>query len=297
MYQSDIIKKLKRINMIPTFPDVVKTLTSILENPLASASTLVPYLDPSTGSEILRVANTAYFGSKSFRNINTIEHAIAVIGFEHLSYILLQMPFLSLIEPDSTFAKKEFIKHTFTCAAFSKILSSFLYLANPNETYMAGMLHDIGIIIMYSHFREEWDRIVYIIKSEKKYRLQAEKEVLGLDHGYMGGLFLNLWNIPEPIVESVMFHHEIESSKIYRDYTFVVNIANSLSNKLKLTENINSFDDFFKCYGESLSFLPDNEKRLIIHKTPLYENLYNQLIEINNYVENKGEKNDQGTCC
>jgi len=287
MLQSEIIKKLKAINMLPTYPHVVRTLLSILENPNASASHLVPYLDPSISSEILRVANTAYFGSKSFRNISTIEHAIAVIGFEHLSYILLQMPFLSFLKPDSGFKRENFIEHAFTCAAFSKTISSCLSLAEPHQTYMAGMLHDVGIIIMFAHFRELWDTIVARIQEKKQTRLEAEKDVFGVDHGYIGGLFLNLWNIPEPIVESVMFHHDMEKSEVYRDYTFVIHAANTLSKRLKLTDDIVTFDDFFRCYKESLPSILGMEEKLLIHMLPLYERLYDQLTSIKKYMEKK----------
>jgi HD-like signal output (HDOD) protein len=91
------LKRIKKINILPTFPDIVDGIMNVIENPMSSASDLAKNMDPSMVGEVMRVANMAYFGTRNFRNISTIEHAIAIIGYEHLSYILLQMPFLKMI--------------------------------------------------------------------------------------------------------------------------------------------------------------------------------------------------------
>jgi HD-like signal output (HDOD) protein len=97
MDRDRILHKLKEIDMLPTFPATVGTVMSLIRDPMSSAADLAKSMDPSMVSEVLRIANTAYFGTRSFRNISSIEHAIAIIGLEHLSSVIIQMPFMSMM--------------------------------------------------------------------------------------------------------------------------------------------------------------------------------------------------------
>ncbi|HNT68437.1 MAG TPA: HDOD domain-containing protein, partial [Syntrophorhabdaceae bacterium] len=70
-----ILHKLKEVNMLPTFPATVGTVMGLIQDPMSSAADLAKGMDPSMVSEVLRIANTAYFGTRNFRNITSIEHA------------------------------------------------------------------------------------------------------------------------------------------------------------------------------------------------------------------------------
>lgn len=294
MDQFFLERKLQKIEILPTFPEIIRKIISVLEDPLSSASDLKKFLDPSTASEILRIANTAYFGSRSFRRISSIEHAIAVIGFDHLSYIILQMPFLSLLEPGrSAFEKKEYLEHSMTVALFSKTLSEFLFLGEPKELYVAGMLHDIGILILYSRFQREWNEILSLIERGMR-RIDAERRVLSFDHGFIGGTLLMLWNLPFSIAKAVMHHHTPEQAGDYKEYAEVLNIANGLAKNMKVAEKNIAFEEFFERYKGSL--VPLCQER-ICNEIALLERLYLQLIKIKEHLSLVGEEDGKGPDC
>jgi putative nucleotidyltransferase with HDIG domain len=245
MEQDYIISRLEEIKLLPTFPNIVAEVLKIIDDPMSSASDLAKHLDPSMVGEILRIANSAYFGTRSFRSISTIEHAIAVIGYERLSYIILQMPFVSMVKGnDSTFDRNRFIRHSIVCAAVSNALSSATSLGNPNEVYLGGMMHDIGVIVIYRYFEDEWNSINALIRDRQMSRPDAEREVFSEDHGYIGAALLDLWNVPKPITDSVRFHHSPEKAKENKEDVAVTYLGNALTRQIDFSNDLASFAGF-----------------------------------------------------
>ncbi|MDW8002873.1 MAG: HDOD domain-containing protein [Deltaproteobacteria bacterium] len=226
----DIREKLKEIKVLPTFPSIVQGVIEVLEDPKSSARDLAKRMDASMTSEVLRIANSAYYGTRSFRTIDSIEHAIAIIGFQSLFSIVLQMPFLRMVVGEETgFDEKEYLRHTLLTAAISKTLSRSLKLGEPSALYISGIMHDVGKIVICSFFKEEWKDILRLKTENKLPAYLVEREILGVDHGYVGGAILDEWNIPEIIVESVMFHHTPEEAQNHVDGAQCVYFANAIA--------------------------------------------------------------------
>ncbi len=290
-----IHRRLSGITMLPTFPGIVSQVLGIIEDPMSSASDLARHMDPSMVGEVLRIANTAYFGTRNFRNISTVEHAIAVIGFEHLSYTLLQMPFLTMVNGgDTGFDRQEFIRHSILCGVASKALSLAMGSADPGQVYLSGIMHDVGIIVIYRYFKNEWQQILDVINEEGVSRLDAELAVLGVDHGYIGANLLELWNIPKAITEGVMFHHHPEMAKEYAQNVNVVILGNTFSKSVQLASDLDEFDDFMKKHRHVLEGLSVFRDGVSPSEEVLFmERIYTMLREVRGYVENVVEgKND-----
>lgn len=240
-----ILRKIRKIAILPTFPTIVSEIACLIDDPMSSASDLARHMDPSMCSEVLRIANTAYFGTKSFRSIVTVERAIAVIGYERLSFIILQMPFLSLLKGrDGEFDKDAFIRHAILCGVLSRTIGLHVYRQEDNEAYISGILHDIGKIILHQLFSDESREIEALMEKGLVARDEAEKQVLGMDHGMVGGLLLDTWNIPETISDGVKFHHCPESSIAHRKTAMATAVGNDLSKRIDLSAGLEEFDDF-----------------------------------------------------
>ncbi len=241
-----LLKKLRQIEILPTFPKIVSEILSLIEDPMSSASDLARHMDPSMAGEVLRIANTAYFSTRSFRSITTMERAIAVIGYEHLGYIVLQMPFLAMIQgADTTFDRKLFITHAVTCGSLAKLTGSHAAReVDPNEIYVSGILHDIGRIIMYRYFKKEWQEMLSLIKGKQFAAVEAEQAVFSFDHGEMGALLLELWNLPSTIADGVRYHHFPERAESNRESAFATSFANRFAKRIDLELDLETFDDF-----------------------------------------------------
>lgn len=294
-----ILGRLDKIEVLPTFPGIVGEVIHVIEDPMSSAADLAKSLDPSMAGEVLRVANTAYFGTRNFRNITSIEHAIAIVGFQHLSHIILQMPFICMVKDDSAFNRQEFIIHSITCGILSKTICTCIGGTKANEVYIGGLMHDIGTVIIYRYFQEEWERINALVMKGKMDRIDAEKEVLSVDHGVVGALLLQMWNIPKPVTDGVMFHHNPENAEENREQATMINMGNRFAKTVDLKDTFSSFDDFLNKYKnlapiteEQWTKLPPSEE------LKFFEQTFVQLKDVKGFLEGVvGEIDDKSSCC
>lgn len=243
--EDNIKEKLKKIEPLPTFSNIVGEVLKIIDDPESSASDIAKHMDPSMVGEVLRIAGSAFFNTGGLRKVSSIEHAIAMIGFEHLSNIILQMPFISLgNKNDSRFDSRGFFNHSTLCGAMSKAISTATFLGNPNEAYISGIVHDVGFIVIYRHFQDEWQKIISLMKNENMSRLEAEKQVFSFDHGYLGAMLLDIWHVPQSITDGVRYHHYPEDAKDNKENVAVTYLGNILSNQINLKDDTDSYVNF-----------------------------------------------------
>ncbi len=294
-----ILQKLMEIDMLPTFPEIAGEMVGLIEDPKTSASDLAQRMDPSMVGEVLRIANTAYAGTKSFRNITSLEHAIAVIGFEQLLTIILQMPFISMTQGDGgAFKKDAFVTHSIICGLIAKGISKQLNVGNPNEVYLSGIMHDVGVIIIYRYFKDEWDAIDRLVSSSGMTRIEAEREVLLVDHGHMGATLLELWNTPKPITDAVRFHHQPELATENKENVLVTHLANRLAKTIDLKEDLASFDGFIAKHRSSIQPEAVMGRGLSLsEEVTFFETIYELLRKAKVYVDGGTKENDDESTC
>jgi putative nucleotidyltransferase with HDIG domain len=286
----DIRKRIEQIEFLPTLPHVVGELMTIIEDPMSSASDLARHMDPSIMGEVLKVANSAYFGRNSFRRIGTIEQAVATIGYSGLSYIILQMPFASTMKgQEAGFDRKAFVRHSLATGILAKTVSTVFSLGDENQVYISGMLHDIGAIVIFQYFKEEWQRMNALMEREHITRLAAEREVFSFDHAHEGAILLQKWDIPAAISEAVRLHHsptEIRDN----ENAYVTYLANVLAKNVDL-DSLGDFDSFFKEQRDLLqSEMPD--RYLLKHQVELFETAFEFLKGIERFFGAPSEDED-----
>lgn len=268
--------RLRRIEFLPTFPYIAGEVLDALADPESSASDLVRHMDPSLIGEVLKVANEARFGRKNFRGITTIEQAVTSIGYTNLSSLILQTPFLSMVDrEDHLFDRKGFMRHSSSCAILGRTISSIFRMGNPNTVYVSGMLHDIGIIIIHQYFKQESDRIKSLMRGKKLSRLAAERETFSMDHAGIGSLLLEIWGIPGTVVESVRLHHSPEEIGEKED-PHMTWLANGLAKQIDFERDLSDFQLFFEKQRAMLEVeMP--ERFLLKSHVELFEAAYDQL--------------------
>lgn len=243
--EKTILERLKNIELLPTFPNIVHDVLRIIEDPMSSASDIAKHMDASMVGEVLHIASSAFYNRGGVRKISSIEQAIALIGYEHLAHIILQMPFLVLTKKEDKFMNlRGFLTHSTMCGMISKAISSVTLLGNPNETYIAGIIHDVGMIIIYRYFYEEWKKIFSLVHEKKMERIEAEREVLSVDHGIIGAMLFDLWHIPKSISNAVKYHHSPLDAKEDLENVWVVYIGNLFAKQIDIDKTQDSFTNF-----------------------------------------------------
>ena len=202
---------LEVIQDIPTLPNVVYHLTRLMENPATSALQVSEVIsrDQALTAKVLKLVNSAYYGFP--RKINTVSQAVVILGYNNIrNLVFTTSVFDVVVKPNGSeplFNKVKFWEHSLGCAASAKIITKKMGFKKTEETFIAGLLHDLGKIVLY-HFLEGESAEVLMVAAERDLLLiEAEQEVLGINHTYAGKLLADKWNLPRDITAAISFHH------------------------------------------------------------------------------------------
>ncbi len=299
MERDEILGRLRKIDVLPTFPTVMGEVISVIEDPMSSAADLARNLDASMASEVLRLANTAYFGTRNFRRITSIEHAIAIVGLEQISQIILHMPFLGMMGGAGGLDREKFIRHSMISGIVSKVISHTLHTGNEHAVYIGGLMHDIGAIIIYRYFSDEWKSISGLVREKDYTWTEAEEEVLSCDHGMIGACLLTMWNIPQAVTEGVMYHHTPDKARENIWNVRLIDAGNRFAKMIDLSDNFASFDEFINNNREFIPLVEELGFEISLsQELDLFEGAYGLLRNAKGLLLRAGEdKDDQGTGC
>ena len=207
-------EKLKRITesiiRLPTLPTVVSRMIQLVDNPKTSAASLAQFIasDQSLTARILKLANSAYYGFP--REITTVNMAIVVLGFNAVKDMGLSLSVFDVfkdIEGDATFSSTDFWQHSIACGVASRVLARRILPRVAGEAFVAGLLHDIGKVILNQYAHAEFVAILKLVASSGVSLDEAELAVIGASHAQVGGWLAEKWNLPTLIVSSIIFHH------------------------------------------------------------------------------------------
>lgn len=216
------IQRLQEIQNLPTLPEVILNIQRLIMSEEGDASLLAKIIehDPPLTAKILRVANSAFYGTPNSGKISSIQLAITRIGFNEVGHIAMAVNIIKQFSHKSDILDyKEFWKHALKAAFFCNNIASYLSTTGliPKEFrhlfFLAGLLHDIGILIYEQFFHEQFDNIIkYAISKELSF-LMAEKDIIPSEtHSVIGAELLNMWKIEPSVVSAVRFHHTPEKS-------------------------------------------------------------------------------------
>ncbi len=223
--------KLSSIRELPTFPTTaleVMRLASDSETSAAELSRIVSK-DPSLASRILRVANSPYYGFA--KRISTIEWAIVALGFETLRETVLSLTLIDLFRGTASnhFDPRKFWKHSIDTASAARSLAKEMKNRVPGEAYAAGLLHDIGTLVLYRFFQDDFAEIERLVEEDGLLLSQAEAVVVGTSHADIGAWLAEKWSFPLHFVEAIRYHHNPAYAQINPELTAIVHVANQIA--------------------------------------------------------------------
>lgn len=204
--REEIIERLGSITNLPTFPDVVVKLSDLLQNPETSTEEIVKVLklDPVITSSILHLANTVAFNSSS--RISSVDEAIVRIGFRNVSNVVFSLSVIRILPTENALVNyKKFWNHSLSVAYGAQIIERHAtrVFKSSENLYVAGLLHDIGILVFDQFFADIYADVVAKAKKAEMPLHRLEKEMLGIDHAELATLVLQRWKLPEEVVDAV----------------------------------------------------------------------------------------------
>ncbi|MBN1522184.1 MAG: HDOD domain-containing protein [Candidatus Aureabacteria bacterium] len=235
-------KKLKKIvdNIVglPTLPTVLTNVTKMMQNPRVSAAQVgkVIQSDVALTSKILKLVNSAFYGFPN--RISTVTHAIVILGFNAVRSTAMSVSvFDSFGGGGETegFDRMAFWKHSIGCGAASRILAKRLNIKELEEAFIAGLLHDIGLIILDQFVHEEFVKVMKQVKEKDILIRDAEKELLdGVTHNDLGAWLGRKWNMAPALIEVIEAYPNPSSASDNYLLVSIVHAADILTRALDI---------------------------------------------------------------
>lgn len=206
-----ITEIISKVDRLPELPQVAMRLSQLLDDPNVSAERLseIIRVDASFTGQILRLCNSAAYGFS--RTISTVKEAVAILGFKVLkSMVYTIIAKIALDRPINGYALKEgdLWINALTCAIYAKHIAQRERFADPELAFTAALLRDIGKIILGEYVGANYAEIEHLASSEQMDFIQAEEQVLGVSHTFIGVKIAEKWNLPHQLAQVIKYHHK-----------------------------------------------------------------------------------------
>lgn len=223
---TDLRNRIEKLGDLPTLPHVVQRLAAMIGRPTVSTEEIGAIIekDQVLAAKVLRLANSPFYGFPS--RIGSVAHAVIVLGFNVVKGLTLCASALSIMKDAGM---DQLWRHSLGVAITANLLAARLEIKNPEELFVAGLLHDIGKVVLYV----KWPEVGACIKDASKAGgdrslFELEQELTGLSHADIGGCLANAWNLPVTLREPILYHHAPTLAKEASLQTAIVHVADIL---------------------------------------------------------------------
>lgn len=221
---------------LPAMPNVIASVLEATERETVSTTEIEKLIsaDQAIITKLLKVVNSAYFGLP--RQIGNINQAITILGLHQVRNLVLSIGVLNALtspSPRIVAVQKRFWQHSFAGASAAQMLARMkgLGAADQELVYVAGLLHDIGRLFLFTLFNLPYQDVLRESTRKGEPLSVVEDRVLGTTHAELGGMLAEKWNFPQPLVEMVR-DHECDEDVVGSPALYCIHVADRLADKI-----------------------------------------------------------------
>lgn len=220
---------------LPAMPQVASKVLEMSADPNTSAQQLQQIIsdDQAMTARILKIANSAMYSCS--RKVKTLTEAIVMLGFDSIRSLVVTSAARNLYNTRnaSTGLKERLLwEHSIGVAFACRLLVLERIPSLAEEAFLAGLMHDIGKLVLNLRVPEQFDEIVQLVYNDNLPFNSTEKEILGYDHAEVGAKLINKWNLSPMLEDTILHHHNPEAMTIDNPLLLYLDLGNKLCHKL-----------------------------------------------------------------
>ncbi|MBN4072378.1 HDOD domain-containing protein [bacterium AH-315-F03] len=235
---SKVRQVVENIRNLPTPSLVFSQIQKVIHSETASAKDVARILseDPSMSAKVLKMTNSAFYGLS--REIDSVQQAVMVIGFEAVKNLVLSASVLAMFKGndiDRDFQER-YWRHSLATAFGSRMVAKRVKSRGPLDAeacFSAGLLHDIGKLVMACFLQKEHAAVQErMVQDSEAIESEVELEILGYSHAKLGAALAENWGLSSGLIDAISYHDDPQSSPLEPSLSYAVNIGNYISKRL-----------------------------------------------------------------
>ncbi|MBJ6724988.1 HDOD domain-containing protein [Geomesophilobacter sediminis] len=229
----ELVQDVSTIHSLPLF---YSRLCEAIDHPRSSIADLASIISDDQGltARILKLANSPLFGY--FSKIETITQAVTIIGVLQVRDLALALCVMDAFKgiPKDLVDMNQFWRHSLATGLAARLLATGQRESNLERFFVAGILHDVGRLVMYLRLPDECRELIEEARCGGPLLYQKERQRFGYDHAEVGGILLRRWKIPARVTEPVQYHHDPPRGGQYPRETSILHFADVVAHALEL---------------------------------------------------------------
>ncbi len=233
MSETEVQNLVNNARDLVSLPQVSLRVNELANDPDSTADEMGKVIsqDPALVARMLKIANSAFYGLST--EVDTITRAIAILGTKKIRDLVLSTAASDTFNgiPNALITMQDFWHHSLYCGLLAQILAKKSKKINTESIFIAGLLHDIGQLLMFHQLPEKSHEAILLLMegSEDLETYEAERHVFGFDHTQVGAELIKNWKLSPVLEECVEFHHEPQKAKNFPVEVALINIANAVA--------------------------------------------------------------------
>ncbi|MBU0663840.1 MAG: HDOD domain-containing protein [Proteobacteria bacterium] len=205
-----LFARLQDSRNLPSLPQILLQVVEIDQQKDYDVKKLVKIIaqDPSISAKTLRLVNSAYFSLEN--KLTSLERAVLYLGINVIKNIAITASIHHVfngVKKNGAFPIDRFWWNSFSCAIFSRRIAEQTKYINVEEAYVAGLLHNLGKLLLWLNFPQEYKTILPLLESQTD-ECDAERQQIGITHCEAGAWLIRHWKLNSFMADAVLYHHE-----------------------------------------------------------------------------------------
>jgi len=221
----------ENVMQLISLPEIYLRLQQVIDDPIHTREQVAEILayDSSLSARVLRIANSSYYSFP--REIETVASAVSIVGEIELRNLVLATTVVGSMNALHYRGVDidQFWLHSLRCGIIARLIARSVGGVNPEVLFLAGILHDLGILVIYQQDVTLAAAISRQMGEQHQLRDQAERELLGFDHAEVGALLIEAWGLSPELAELTLCHHQYQLAQDNKIAALMLALANLMA--------------------------------------------------------------------